>query len=1339
MWVANNSAAEVNALRLSGSINAPRQSIFIDPYDPTQEVTWLESLAASFQRENTMVSANAQANAGTGASDAEIERAHVRDWNPYTYLRNTYEEADLQDVMPYILSGELEETYSDRQVEAILADLRRELELQRRAAENPGAALFGGLLGAVADPTSFIPLVGVAGRASRLGRTGAVMGNAALSASVSELALQSSQRTRSIEETLMNIGTAGVIGGGIGYFAGAAYRNNTLHPSHPNNPLRRENLRAQPEMVRTVDGEVDELTPDEIARLAQDFDDAIGAARTDGTQARLTDSETELARGTPKTAGGRAVRALGDFFNSKTIVGRMVRAQSGEARRVGMALMDPGGILLKGHLKGKTQSPAAENIKDALMVRAERLSTSMRESVVQLRIEMGKRVDEADVYRLTQRTLYEMDDTAFFDDLIKRYGQSGFNKMVEKAKANADDIHRTNDDFEAMLVEKGILQDQAVIARLTSELERAKADVATAKEAGDEAALTRARLIRDDRKKQLFQESQKAAPMGRDYGHAQMWNRDVLIENPHEAKAFLRDALLDRPSGDWLAEPPYEMTPAEFAALRETDRARYDEILDDWAGSADYHRLRQAEEAVNAAQAQVKAVELDLNDTLRNLRMIKREQGQVKLSQARKVRDKFHAKLEAARAEKAELDLQLRLLNQAKKPPKNTRSVKQRSGQYTKKPEIGLEPKTRQKAEVQSAAFNAKRLELRAQRDKVARQVDRRQDELARADAALAKVEARQLALKDAKAQLAESLRLQREAGKITAKDLRGAKRQLKKAQGDTPLDKLIDDVFNSLTTQGRMPQAIMDRITRESDRTTGRVKDRIITLDKEQRMAGIKAGYLQDDLPQILFNQYDQVSAELAIREALEIGPNARFASWNERLRFVEEEYNQMIVEAGSRAAKDRLARERNIVLDDLVAARDRIRGQVMTSDGTSYGWANWLSSKMRAIQFARFGGGFLFTSMTDMATMSLRTGGFGKAVVKHGRSSARAALNMSKGGVPQNDMEAFVASMELGIGAAVHARRFGSEDLINGPYGGHGIGTGRTRKVTGAIDKGTGWINEKVGILSGLPLWNRTMKIMSGHMMAGRIRDHVAKYDSLKAAEIADLASVGIGKAEAKRLNTLISKYGNTVDGRFDPGLERWPADDARTFLIAIQRDMNRAINTPGVGDTPRLMDTWWGKAWLQFQTFAFTFINRYAYPTTQRIALGDRKAMASLIWMVGASAMVVAFKDLLRGNDPTERYSKGKHADTFYEILDRSGMMGWTSPYVDSALKLAGFGGLERYARQNALGAIAGVNYGFITDINKAAVAAIDADPDAVDKLLTLSPMSTQLRLFNRLMIE
>jgi hypothetical protein len=549
--------------------------------------------------------------------------------------------------------------------------------------------------------------------------------------------------------------------------------------------------------------------------------------------------------------------------------------------------------------------------------------------------------------------------------------------------------------------------------------------------------------------------------------------------------------------------------------------------------------------------------------------------------------------------------------------------------------------------------------------------------------------------------------------------------------------------VFNNITSVGSLGHGVMDRILRESDRTTGRVKQRVIQLDNQQRMDGIRQGFLRDDLAQILVNQYDQLSSELALREALEIGPGKRFSSWGERLKFVEEEYNQMIADAasaGDRKLADKLSVEKKVMIDDLVEARDRIRGNAMMQDGTSFAWANWLSAKLRQYNYVRFGGGFLLSSVTDLATLSLRTGSAGKSIAQYGKAAAKATMNLTRrDGIPANDIEAFVSAMELGMGAASHARRMGAEDLVHGPNAADGIGYGMTRQVTGTIDKFGNAASTFVAHASGLPIWNRFMKTVAAYQMTDRIRRSVAAYDQLTPVEVADLASVGIGRKEAGRFKALIEKHGQQSDGYFDPGLDKWPFDDARTFLMAIQRDMNRAINTPGVGDTPRLMSTWWGKLWLQFQTFSFTMINRYAYPVSQRISMGDRKAIANLGVLLAAGTLVVVLKDVQKGKDPTERFEAKNLPKTFYEIVDRSGLLGWTSPYVNAAATTAGFGGAERFQRQSALVGIAGVNAGVLSDLGKASSAVLNGDPDVVDKLLAVMPLATQSRLIHSMMTE
>jgi len=622
------------------------------------------------------------------------------------------------------------------------------------------------------------------------------------------------------------------------------------------------------------------------------------------------------------------------------------------------------------------------------------------------------------------------------------------------------------------------------------------------------------------------------------------------------------------------------------------------------------------------------------------------------------------------------------------------------------------------------------------QETKAMRQLAAKRD---RVDAALARVEARKARLKSAKARLKDVLEEAKSVKKLASADLAKAKRALAGNRKETPLDKMIDDVYDNLTKTGEAPQGILDRLAGESDKTTGRVRERVIVLDKEQRMNGVHQGFLQDDLPMILNRQYDQLSAELGIREALEIGPDGRFQSWKDRLDAVKEDYKDLIQNAPDDRSKQRLRKERDIIVDDLIEMRDRLKGSTLRDEPTTHGWVNWLSSKLRAWTYSRFGGGFLITSQTDLASFKLRHGSIGKALTQYAKVTSKSMKNMAHG-LPQNELEAAVAGQELGMGAQQAAARFGSEDLLNGPYASHGIGHGNTRRVTGAIDKASGATTEFVAKASVLPYWNRFWKITAGHMMAAKIRDKAGNFENLSKVEQADFASIGIGRSEAKRIDDLIKKHGHTDEHNvFDPGLDNWPREDARTFLMAIERDMSRAINTPGVGDTPRLMSSPWGKLWLQFQTFAFTFINRYAYPIAQRLAMGDRQAAGSIVMLLGTATNVVIMKDILHGKDPSERFEEDKIAQTMYEVVDRSGILGWMSPYIDSTLKFSGFQGSDRYIRQNAFGSIFGVNAGVINDVGRAGVAISDGEEDAVEKLLLLAPLSTQTRLIDGLMTD
>jgi hypothetical protein len=1361
---------------LQGAAAMPRRSLKDDPFEASKEYGFWDAFGAAFFRENELIAAYNRFVGGDGAA----YRKGKTDHNPYRYLSESYDKETLDKLLPFIDDGEFEESPSAETTRAIAEDILWEVSLLDRMEGSFAGTLAGSAVTSLFSPTTYLPFIGGAAAAGKIGRGGMVALNTALAAGVSEAALQATQRARSIEESILNIGTAGVIGGGLGIFAGALSKKSVLHPSHPDNPLRKENLRKQGEQVRSYGGEKDDIRPDEIDELQSDV---VGGGSL-GAAALRDDAplDNSIARGDPKSWLGRAVRKSGDFFNSRTIVGRVVRAASPTARALGLSLMDPGAILLKQYLRGKGAKRSAEILKSLYMTEVDGLFATHLTNTTKLNQDLGKRawsrgkVDHADVMKLTQRVLFKMEDPDLEATLKQKYGEKAMPLLRQTAEHNAEEIHKLNGIWEERLIKEGLLQDVTRVSELQSRLTalRDQIEAATSKETPAEGAavsLADLRKQRDAVVAELSAEARKAKPLGREYGHAQLYKREAILENPDEFRAFLMDALSFKPQEDWLVEN-YHLTESSFEELKADDPAKYREILADWAGDEHYYRIDRIEKALTAAQEELKQSKLDLQESLRAAGEARRDEAAVTISAARKKRDALMTRLETSRARARELKATYRALTEAATAARGKSldrlmqegrtAPEQRQDALTEGRNLktAIEQQLEVVEKVDAKVREGEGVELSPETLRQEGRAKEAAAELARAEADLKVLEERAARLdeklrraedaeREAKLirqQLDDEVVAARRARNISETTVSKVKRALRKENKKTPLNEAVDDIVRTIIRGDNITSAIMDRIAEESDMVSGRVKERVIHFTPEARMEGVAKGFLDDDLSKILFLQYRQLAAEVALREGVGYGNVAgrQFKSWSEALDFVDEEYEQMIAQTADRKLKDRIKKEARILRDDLIEARRRLKG-VYDDDGTTDGWLKWGSEKLRQVNYARYGGMFLLSSVTDTATVALRHGGLIKLLRAHGKAAIE-DMRRAWAEAP-TEMQAFAASIEYGMGAAAAARRYGSDDLIHGRYANYGIGTGNQRRFTGAIDKGLEKVTHTVAVFSGLPTWNRFWKTVSGIAMSNKLGRMLTKYDTLSQAEIADLASLGIGRAEATRLAKHLKEHGKTdANGRYDPHLERWGDSDeaveaARDFRIAILRDMERAINTPGIGDTPRLMTKWWGRTWLQFQTFAFTFMSRYAYPAVQRAALfKERQALASLAILFTAATFSMFFRDIRNGRDPSERLKKENLEMTLREIVDLSGMTGWTSPYVDSALKLTapitGYGATNRYARNTPFESLSGVSGNLFGDFQRAASAAASADPDVVDKWMNLAPFATHYRLLNNL---
>jgi hypothetical protein len=390
------------------------------------------------------------------------------------------------------------------------------------------------------------------------------------------------------------------------------------------------------------------------------------------------------------------------------------------------------------------------------------------------------------------------------------------------------------------------------------------------------------------------------------------------------------------------------------------------------------------------------------------------------------------------------------------------------------------------------------------------------------------------------------------------------------------------------------------------------------------------------------------------------------------------------------------------------------------------------------------------LIPSFTDIAVVHLQHGSLAKMLQKHGKQAAEIMLKLHQEN-PSEFLAMFHAT-ELGSSGLRFTQSLDVDDTLNIT----GIGPKGTMKhnVTSAVDRGMKWMSDKTMTLSGLRTWNRFWKIIAAVHRSYTLRDQVARYASLSELEQAKLASLGVGSGEARRLHRFLERHGTTDEnGFFDPGLEQWVREEggreaARDFRIAIERDMTRSVFTPGIGDTPALMSHSLGKLWLQFQTFAFAFTNRFIIPASQRLGTyRDAQALASYGHLAWSGMMVVLAKDIINGRDPKERFEDGQWGQTAMEVVDRSGMLAYMSPYVDSLLKVPfgdgnvgsaiGVGPSSRYQRNNWWQSMLGSSFGLARDTGDFISAAGSGDREQlIKKGLNIAPFGAHLRMIHRL---
>lgn len=242
-------------------------------------------------------------------------------------------------------------------------------------------------------------------------------------------------------------------------------------------------------------------------------------------------------------------------------------------------------------------------------------------------------------------------------------------------------------------------------------------------------------------------------------------------------------------------------------------------------------------------------------------------------------------------------------------------------------------------------------------------------------------------------------------------------------------------------------------------------------------------------------------------------------------------------------------------------------------------------------------------------------------------------------------------------------------------------------------------------------LPFWNDMHKSIASVLVQNRLLKNAAvDYEKLGKAELKYMGFLGIDAHMAERISKQFAEFGD-VDGNVHiPGIANWSDEGARrAFAAAVNKDVDSIIVTKGVGDVPLFAHTPTGRALLQFKTFGLASNQRVLMRGLQE---GPGSFISGTLGMT-TLGMVAAYAKLSESN----RDWNDNPGYWIAEGLDKSGIFSLAFEVSNTWEKLGGSGifvgaaaafpdqmqraPASRYANRDAFGALLGPSFQLGTD--------------------------------------
>jgi predicted nucleic acid-binding Zn-ribbon protein len=522
--------------------------------------------------------------------------------------------------------------------------------------------------------------------------------------------------------------------------------------------------------------------------------------------------------------------------------------------------------------------------------------------------------------------------------------------------------------------------------------------------------------------------------------------------------------------------------------------------------------------------------------------------------------------------------------------------------------------------------------------------------------------------------------------------------------------------IFNQIKKARKQDQSISSRIESGKDDTLQSIVNSI--TDKILGGAGGRLDYdisptvkgplkertlsIRDELIEdFLVSDIESIMGQYVRTMAPDIELKRMFGSLDlgQEIEAVNREYSKLRKGITSQSDLKKLDSRMRADIRDIEAMRDRLRGTYrMPEDPNSAIFR--MGQFLMGLNFVRMLGGMTLSAIPDAARIVARNGFGGTA------RGMKGLTNFKQFGLAKTEARKAGVGLEM----VLNSRAATLNDLND-------IYAGGTK-----LEKGLRVMTDTFGKVSLMTQWNDTLKVFSGVMAQDRfIGDAIKLADgTLSKARTTRLAAAGIDKNQAEAIVEQFRKHGTDGDLRIG-NVDNWEDDIARdVFKMALLKDVDATIMTPGAGVKPLWTSGPVGKLIFQFKTFAAEAHHKILLSDLQH---RDAAAVSNLLMMSSLGVLTYGIKQYARGNEVETDPAK-----LVVEGLDNSGVLGYfwdINNTIEKASRgtigvspLVGESTMSRYASRSAVSALLGPSLGTASDAVLATGAIVSGDVSESD---------------------